>query len=142
MGRLLQSTHGEFEPWTGGRPLYDWSGLDTTWVTKSKSPNQLHPSSSSGAQKSYNYRQKGLKTSFDRGSDLSVFQTALLKKLQIQAWTPLRTCRILRIQRTWSVFFSITQVSRLIPFENMPSALCRCMISTTTPTTVRQSRVP
>jgi hypothetical protein len=51
-------------------------------VTKSKSPNQLHPTSSSGAQKSYNHRQKGLKTSFDRGSDLSVFQTALLKKLQ------------------------------------------------------------
>jgi hypothetical protein len=82
MGGLLQSTHGEFEPWTGGRPLYDWSGLDSTWVTKSKSPNQLHPTGSHGAQKSYNYRQKGLKTSFDRGSDLSVFQTALLKKLQ------------------------------------------------------------
>jgi hypothetical protein len=82
MGGLLQSTHGEFEPWTGGRPLYDWSGLDSTWVTKSKSPNQLRPTSSSGAQKSYNYRQKGLNTSFDRGSDLSVFQTALLKKLQ------------------------------------------------------------
>jgi hypothetical protein len=52
------------------------------WVTKSKSPNQLHPTSSIGAQKSYNYHQKGLKTSFDHGSDLSVFQTALLKKLQ------------------------------------------------------------
>jgi hypothetical protein len=47
-------------------------------VTKSKSLNQLHHTSSSGAQKSYNYRQKGLKTSFDRSSDLSVFQTALL----------------------------------------------------------------
>jgi hypothetical protein len=82
MGGLLQSTYGEFEPWTGGRPLYDWSGLNSTWVTKSKSPNQLCPTSSSGAQKSYNHRQKGLKTSFDRGSDLSVFQTALLKKLQ------------------------------------------------------------
>jgi hypothetical protein len=70
MGGLLQSTYGEFEPWTGrGRPLYDWSGLDMTWVTKSKSPNQLHPTSLSGAQKSYNYCQKGLKTSFDRGSD-------------------------------------------------------------------------
>jgi hypothetical protein len=68
--------------WEEARPLYDWSGLNATWVTKSKSPNQLHPTSSSGAQKSYNYRQKGLKTSFDRGSDLSVFQTALLKKLQ------------------------------------------------------------
>jgi hypothetical protein len=82
MGGLLQSTYGEFGPWTGGRPLYDWSGLDSMWVTKSKSPNQLHPTSSSGAQKSYNYHQKGLKTSFDRSSDLSVFQTALLKKLQ------------------------------------------------------------
>ncbi len=80
MGGLLQSTHGEFEPWMGGRPLYDWSGLDSTWVMKSKSPNQLHPTSSSGAQKSYNYHQEGLKTSFDCGSDLSVFQTALLKK--------------------------------------------------------------
>jgi hypothetical protein len=82
MGGLLQSTYGEFEPWTGGRPLYDWSGLNSTWVTKSKSLNQLHPTSLSGAQKSYNHRQKELKTSFDRGSDLSVFQTALLKKLQ------------------------------------------------------------
>ena len=51
MGGLLQSTNGEFEPWMGGRPLYDWSGLDSTWVTKSKSPNQLCPTSSSGAQK-------------------------------------------------------------------------------------------
>jgi hypothetical protein len=82
MGGLLQSTYGEFEPWTGERPLYDRSGLDTTWVTKSKSPNQLHPISSTGAQKSYNYCQKGLKTLFDCSSDLSVFQTALLKKLK------------------------------------------------------------
>jgi hypothetical protein len=82
MGRLLQSTHGEIEPWMGGRSLYDWSGLDSMWVMKSKSLNQLHPTSLSGAQKSYNYCQKGLKTSFDCGSDLSVFQTALLKKLQ------------------------------------------------------------
>jgi hypothetical protein len=36
MGGLLQSTYGEFEPWTGGRPLYDWTGLDSTWVI---SPN-------------------------------------------------------------------------------------------------------
>jgi hypothetical protein len=82
MGGLFQSTYGEFEPWMGGRPLYDWAGLDLTWVTKSKSLNQLCPTSSSGAQKSYNYCQKGLKTTFDCGSDLSVFQTALLKKLQ------------------------------------------------------------
>jgi hypothetical protein len=66
----------------GGRPLYDWTGVDLMWGTKSKSPNQLHPTNSSGAQKSYNYHQKGLKTTFDHGSDLSVFQTALLKKLQ------------------------------------------------------------
>jgi hypothetical protein len=83
MGGLLQSTYEEFEPWTGGRHLYDWSGLDSTWVTKSKSPNQLHPTSLTGAQKSYNYHQKGLKTSFDHGSDLSVFHDALLKKLQV-----------------------------------------------------------
>jgi hypothetical protein len=82
MGGLLQSTYGEYEPWTGGRPLYDWSGLDSMWVTKPQSLNHLHPTSSSGAQKSYNYHQKGLKTLFDHGSDLSVFQTALLKKLQ------------------------------------------------------------
>jgi hypothetical protein len=30
MGGLLQSTYGEFEPWMGGRPLYDWTGLDWT----------------------------------------------------------------------------------------------------------------
>jgi hypothetical protein len=40
-------------------------------------------------------------------------------------------CVIRRIQRTWSAFLSITQVSRLILFENMPSALCHCMISKT-----------
>jgi hypothetical protein len=75
MGGLLQSTNGQLEPWTGGRPLYDWTGVDSTWVTKSKSPNQLDPTNSSGAQKSYNYHQKGLETVFDHGSDLSVFQT-------------------------------------------------------------------
>jgi hypothetical protein len=58
MRGLRQSTYGEYEPWTAGRPLYDWSGLDSTWVMKSKSPNQLCPTSSSGAQKSYNYCQK------------------------------------------------------------------------------------
>jgi hypothetical protein len=39
MGGLLQSTYGEYgeyEPWTGRSPLYDWSGLDSTWVKKSK----------------------------------------------------------------------------------------------------------
>jgi hypothetical protein len=76
-GLLLQSTYGEFELWTGGRPLYDWTGLDSTWVTKSKSPNQRCPTSSSGAKKKPQL-QKGLTTMFDRGSDLSVFQTALL----------------------------------------------------------------
>ncbi len=52
-------------------------------MTKSKSLNQLHPTNSSGAQKGYNYHQKGLKTMFDCGSGLSVFEsTLLLKKLQ------------------------------------------------------------
>jgi hypothetical protein len=82
MGGLLQSTYGEFERWMERRPLYDWTGLDSTWLTKSKSLNQLHPTSSSAAQKSYNYHKKGLKTLFDCGSDLSIFQTALPKKFQ------------------------------------------------------------
>jgi hypothetical protein len=78
MGGLLQSTYGQFELWMGGgRPLYDWTGINMMWVMKSKSPNQFCPTSSSGAQKSYNYHQKGLKTLFDYGSDLSIFQTAL-----------------------------------------------------------------
>jgi hypothetical protein len=59
-----------------------------------KSLNQLHPTSSSGAQKSYNYHQKGLKTTFDHGSDLSVFQTALLKKLQDTGMDTISTCML------------------------------------------------
>jgi hypothetical protein len=138
MGGLLQSTYGEFELWMGGRPfMSDWTGLYLMWVMKSKSPNQLDPTSSSGAQKCYNYHQKGLKTSFDRGSDLSVFQTTILKKTLV--WTPLCTCHTLRIQRTWSVFSSITQVSHLILFKNMPNVLCHCMISTMIPMTGQQS---
>jgi hypothetical protein len=35
MGGLFQSTNGEFEAWIGGRPLYDWTGLNSTWVMKS-----------------------------------------------------------------------------------------------------------
>jgi hypothetical protein len=141
MGGLLQSTYGEYEPWTGRSPLYDWSGLDSTWVTKSKSPNQLHPTSLSRAQKSYNYHQKGLKTSFDRGSDLSVFQTAILKKLQDTGLDTITYMPHPKDQRTWSVFSSITLVLRLILFENMPNVSCRCMISTMAPMTGRQSRV-
>jgi hypothetical protein len=36
VGGLLQSTYGEFELWmgTGGRPLYDWTGLNSKWVMK------------------------------------------------------------------------------------------------------------
>jgi hypothetical protein len=58
--------------------MMHWTGLNSMWVTKSKSPNQLHPTNSRGAQKSYSYHQKGLKTTFDCSSDLSVFQTVCL----------------------------------------------------------------
>jgi hypothetical protein len=57
----------------------DWTRLnvgDEVQITESASSYN-----SIGAQKSYNYHQKGLKTSFDHGSDLSVFQTALMRKL-------------------------------------------------------------
>jgi hypothetical protein len=50
---------------------------DEVQITESALSYKLEWSS-----ESYNHHQKGLKTSFDRGSDLSVFQTALLKKLQ------------------------------------------------------------
>jgi hypothetical protein len=53
MGGLLQSTYGEFEPWLGERPLYDWIGLDLTQlnvgdevqITKSASSYKLQWSS-------------------------------------------------------------------------------------------------
>ena len=72
MGGIIQMTEKDFVPWTGGRPLVDWTGLDPTSRTTPKSPNQQRPVSSSAAQKGHIYRQTGITTKKLSRADLDL----------------------------------------------------------------------
>jgi GAG-pre-integrase domain/Zinc knuckle len=72
MGGIIQTTEKDFIPWTGGRPLVDWTGLDPTSRTTPKSPNQQRPVSSSAAQKGHIYRQTGITTKKLSRADLDL----------------------------------------------------------------------
>jgi len=78
MGGLVQSK-GDWDPWTGGKPLSSWTGLDAAAMTMYQLPNQLRPTYASSAQKGYNYCKEGLTKKFDHAGDLSVFQTSMMK---------------------------------------------------------------
>jgi hypothetical protein len=65
----------------GGKPKYDWSGLDINAATTFESPNQLRSTYASSAQKGYNYRKTGLEIKFGRDDDLTSFQDAVMDHL-------------------------------------------------------------
>ena len=83
MGGIIQTTEKDFIPWTGGRPLVDWSGLDPTSRMTPKSPNQQRPVSSSAAQKGHIYRQTGITTKKLSRADLDLphFETRVWRHL-------------------------------------------------------------
>jgi hypothetical protein len=80
MGDLVQSSKDEWNAWTGGKPKPSWVGLEDSTATY-ESPNQLHSTYPSSAQKGYNYHKKGLETKFSKKDDLALFQKHLLKHL-------------------------------------------------------------
>ena len=65
--------------WCGGKPLADWSGLDSSTSSKvAVSPNQYRSNSIGTSQKSRSYRVKGLLTKFERKHDLRSFEHTML----------------------------------------------------------------
>ena len=67
--------------WTGGKPKYDWSGLDASAPSDYAMPNQLHPIHVSSAQKGYNHQCKGIDNKFAKGSDHFNFARLVWKHL-------------------------------------------------------------
>ena len=55
MGNISTMTTREWSAWTGGKPKYDWSGLDASAPSDYATPNQLHQIHVSSAQKGYNH---------------------------------------------------------------------------------------
>ena len=80
MGGLVALVKDDWSAWTGGKPKYDWTGLEHP-LDDNTSPNQLRPVYASAAQKGYNHRRTGLSTQFTPSSDLAVFQTAIWNHL-------------------------------------------------------------
>ena len=74
MGDLVKLSKDEWVPWTGGKPNYDWTGLDLAEaLSENTSPNQLCGDYAAAAQKGYNYRRTGLTVVFKKNDDLQVF---------------------------------------------------------------------
>jgi hypothetical protein len=80
-GGVLSNPDGKWDVWTGGKPKYDWSGLDINAATTFESPNQLRSTYASSAQKGYNYRKTGLQIKFGHDNDLTSFQDAVMDHL-------------------------------------------------------------
>ena len=73
MGDLHESSPNKWIPWTGGKPLFDWSGLDTSVSPSTYSnPTQFRPGDSSDT-KPYNFRIRGLRTLFDKSNPVEQF---------------------------------------------------------------------
>ena len=81
MGDLSEITPTEWSAWTGGKPNYDWSGLEDANAAFT-SPNQLRPQYPTSAQKSFNYRKTGLTVKFVETDDLTFLQDAVLMHLE------------------------------------------------------------
>ena len=74
MGDLVKLSKDEWVPWTGGKPNYDWTGLDLAEaLSENTSSNQLRGDYAAAAQKGYNYRRTGLTVVFKKNDDLQVF---------------------------------------------------------------------
>ena len=81
MGNISAMTTREWSTWTGGKPKYDWSGLDASAPSDYATPNQLRPIHVSSAQKGYNHRRKGIDDKFAKGSDHFNFARLVWKHL-------------------------------------------------------------
>ena len=82
MGGIDKVDADKHVPWTGGKPLYDWTGLVTPTAQPSK-PLQYRSPGALGV-KSYTFRTEGLKSKINRTSELEVFCT--------NVWDHLKEC--------------------------------------------------
>ena len=80
MGGLVRTGEDIFSPWTGGKPLEDWSGLEEPSPRRIRA-TQHRPTSTSSAQKAEHYRTQGLETKFSKGANLLEFQDEVQKHL-------------------------------------------------------------
>jgi hypothetical protein len=82
MGNLVKLSKDEWVPWTGGKPNFNWTGLDTVEALgEHTSPNQLRGEYAAAAQKGYNFRRTGLATVFKKNDELSVFSKSVWNHL-------------------------------------------------------------
>ena len=75
----MEYVKGTFYPYTGGKPKYDWSGIDVP--TETPSPNQVRPVYVGESQKAYKYRQAGYAIKFKHGDSLQDFEKRVNKHL-------------------------------------------------------------
>jgi hypothetical protein len=71
MGSLVELSPGVWVVRSGGKPLANWSGLDTPCDVES--PLQLRPTYLGDSQKAYKHRATGLTDKFEDNGDLSYF---------------------------------------------------------------------
>ena len=81
MGGISKVNATEQVAWTGGKPLADWSGLDSKSPKSPISPNQYRTASVSTSQKSHFYRTTGLPEKFKEKDDLPLFEHKVWKHL-------------------------------------------------------------
>ena len=79
MGGVIEYVKGTFYPYTGGKPTYDWKGIDVK--TSTPSPNQVRPIYVGESQKAYKYRQSGYAIKFRSGDSLQDFEKRVNKHL-------------------------------------------------------------
>ena len=79
MGGVVEAVKGTFYPYTGGKPKFNWLGIDVP--TSTPSPNQIRPVYVGDAQKAYRHRQKGCAAKFKQGDSLQDFEKKVNKYL-------------------------------------------------------------
>ena len=80
MGGIDNVDTDKYVPWTGGKPLPNWTALENS-IGQPSRPLQYRASGSAGV-KSYTFRTAGLKQKFNKTSELEVFCTSVWDHLQ------------------------------------------------------------
>ena len=141
MGGLVVNDKGEKEPWTGGQPNVQWTSLDSTAPTMYETPNQLRPTNTYSAQKSYNYRKGGLLNKYSRSDDLAVFQSELLERFKDEGMDSITYLPHPKDNEMVSVITHHSCFSLETVRNHVQTYSSNCMTSMTSPMTKQQGRV-
>ena len=79
MGGIVQTSMDEWTPWTGGKPMIDWTGLDPTAPVMFRSPNQQQSLYTKSATDGYNFRMTGLTVKFGKNNNFKKFSENALQ---------------------------------------------------------------